>query len=213
MRWLFVFFFLTPALYGQETVDDSARALARLATVSTHPELIEKVKQILAHDERRFNPKCQEFGPVQPAHISVFEAPTFSDQGVPLTGHWMIRYQLNACGKDVLRAINFVADGNGVELKALLPGNTQADPQLQKDVGKAFKMAALKSYPDCQTPFIADTRLLSLPENGDAPWEELWVADVCGTIFGQAIRFVPQEEGTAFALDVATNSDTQAEEN
>ncbi|MFZ2620202.1 MAG: hypothetical protein WAX89_04950 [Alphaproteobacteria bacterium] len=177
---------------------------AELANLVAEPDIAEKVATVLVADEQLYTPSCKQLGSITPDHMSVFEDPRIGQEGKPVAGHWMVRYKVDVCGTDRLRGVLFRIVDENLEISPLLPGNTQTDPQLQNDVSKAFKMATSRAYPTCKTPFVADTRLLSIPKNGDAPWEELWVADVCGRLFGQAIRFVPQEGGTAFAMDIAT---------
>ncbi len=189
--------------------DQADDVLTKLADIATHPEIATKAHQILLHDEKRFTPSCTEIKSIAPATISVFITPAFNRDGAPMNGDWLVRYTASVCGKDTLRTIHFRADDSGIEMSSLLPGNTQADPRLQVDVTKAFTMAVNKAYPNCRNPYVADTRMLSMPKNGDAPWEELWVANVCGNVFGQAIRFVPQESGTAFSLTIATGKENE----
>lgn len=192
------------------TVNAQESVTNKLTDYMQQPEVMERTQQILVQDERKFTPKCTDLKSLKPVTISVFRDVNW-DVSDPISGAWMARYEMDVCGTKRLRSIMYRHGEEGVEMFSLLPGNTQADPQLQNDVTKAFKLAIVRGYPDCQTPYIADTRLLSRPENGEAPWEELWVANVCGNMFGQAIRFVPQENGTAFALDIATDGQKAAE--
>ena len=189
--------------------DETDETLKRLAAIAVHPGIAQKVQQILLHDEKKFTPSCDKIAGIKPAIISVIEEPSFMADGAPATGHWLVRYEADVCGESRLRSVQFMADKTGLEMSSMLPGNTQADPRLQIDVTKSFKLAIKRANPTCENPFVADTRLLSMPKNGDAPWEELWVADVCGKVFGQAIRFLPQEDGTAFALDIPTTPATE----
>ncbi len=207
MKFLLAFFalMLLPLMAtAQEDVTN------RLTTYMQQPDVMKRIQQILVRDERKFTPKCGDLKSLKPVTVSVFRDVAWQDDA-PTSGAWMARYEMDVCGTQRLRSVMFRHSADGIEMFSLLPGNTQADPQLQNDVTKAFKLAIVRGYPDCQSPYIADTRLLSRPENGEAPWEELWVADVCGNMFGQAIRFVPQENGTAFALDIATNGQTSDE--
>lgn len=205
MKKIIILLLLPLVAVAQNIPENLDETLGILANLSTSEQVMSRVKQILAHSEKQYSPSCAKITSGQLASISVLDTPEFDDANTPRTGEWMTRYEIAVCDKQLIRSIHFEVKGEGIAMSALLPGNTQADPHLQDDVAKAFKMALARAFPKCATPYIADTRLLSLPENGAAPWEELWVADACGSVFGQAIKFAPSDEGTAFALDIPTS--------
>ena len=196
--------FVVPTWAMEKEPSAEDQVLTRLMTMSSYKGIQVKVASILKHDEARYTPECSQLATVEPVEITVLEEPEFAENQTPVKGSWMVRYEMDVCGQKLLRAIYFQVSDEQISMASLLPGNTKTDPQLQKDVTRTFKEAVLRAYPDCKIPFVTDTRLLALPKNGDAPWEELWVMNACNNVFGQAIRFVPQDDGTAFSLYIPT---------
>lgn len=177
--------------------------MSQLANIANNPQIKQRIQQIFISDEKRFTPECTQIITKANAQtLNVFDIPRIAENGIPQNGHWSISYMIDVCGTNKMRTIEFKVADSQLEIAGLLPGNTLADAILQSDVQKSFRMALAQRYPSCQTPYIADTKLLDMPENGMDQWQELWVANACGTIFGQTIKFLPNKDGTAFFLDV-----------
>ena len=141
--------------------------------------------------ERQFGLDCQEdftmslrgVRVVRPV-VTVSDADQITTDGIaiPAGGVWIVGYLMGGCGEDrFYRAVARVADGGGVIIRVLVPGESQLNhmviPRAQRVVAQ---MAAIEN---CPTVFIADTAV-GAPDgvdvsNADAT-VETWTVAGCG---------------------------------
>jgi hypothetical protein len=112
---------------------------------------------------------------------------------------WIERYVVS-CTPRTMRNFLLVLDGSQPRVIELLPGNTNADPRLQRDALQgATAFAATLSPKGCDKRMVTETRLTSKLQRG-APWQERWSYDLCGTKAEVEMTFTPSESsGTSWS--------------
>lgn len=190
---LLLTFALVPLSQANNTI------LAKLADITTQPEINSKVKTIFTHDEQRIS-TCSDDITFAPHAITVFNAPKFDGEFLQ-SGVWQMRYTVNACNQLRKRTALFsVQNGENLKITSLLPGETLADIDLQADARQSFFMSAIKIAPNCNKPFITHTQVTQEPTGKDSPWKEAWTANFCGEKIVQTIAFQPNNAGTSFVM-------------
>ena len=142
-------------------------------------------------------------------------------QGV--SGRWTERWTVDRCGVSVPYVVKFdrAPDGDlDVSMQrevsegeaATVPGDTIADPTLQRDTLAFLAQRDLsEAGPEarCRTRKIVATQVLAPLEGGqvegDRPvagqWVERWTLDRCGASVGYVIRFNTSRKGTTFVAE------------
>lgn len=202
MKQLFVFLgFLTlmPALMAQTLPLSNDEIMARLANVSSQPEVQSKLVSIFNHDEEQLS-GCKNPGVPVPYAITVFDVPKFSAEFLE-SGVWQMRYNVAVCGENRRRTALFrVKNGENLSLTSLLPGDTLADIDLQSDVRNSLFTSAANLAPTCEKPQVVHTQVTAKPTDATSPWQEIWTANFCGKKVAQTIDFEPNDDGTAFSM-------------
>ena len=142
-------------------------------------------------------------------------------QGV--SGRWTERWTVDRCGVSVPYVVKFdrARDGDlDVSMQrevadaeaATVPGDTIADPVLQRDTLAFLAQRDLwEAGPEarCRTRKIVATKVL-MPLSGDevenarpiaGQWVERWTLDRCGASVDYVIRFSTTRKGTTFLAD------------
>jgi len=142
-------------------------------------------------------------------------------QGV--SGRWTERWTVDRCGVSVPYVVKFdrARDGDldvSMQLEvadveaATVPGDTIADPVLQRDTLAFLAQRDLwEAGPEarCRTRKIVATKVL-MPLSGDevenarpiaGQWMERWTLDRCGASVDYVIRFSTTRKGTTFLAD------------
>ena len=142
-------------------------------------------------------------------------------QGV--SGRWTERWTVDRCGVSVPYVVKFdrARDGDldvSMQLEvadveaATVPGDTIADPVLQRDTLAFLAQRDLwEAGPEarCRTRKIVATKVL-MPLSGDevenarpiaGQWVERWTLDRCGASVDYVIRFSTTRKGTTFLAD------------
>jgi hypothetical protein len=142
-------------------------------------------------------------------------------QGV--SGRWTERWTVDRCGVSVPYVVKFdrARDGDlDVSMQrevadaeaATVPGDTLADPVLQRDTLAFLAQRDLwEAGPEarCRTRKIVKTEVL-MPLTGDevenarpiaGQWVERWTLDRCGASVDYVIRFSTTRKGTTFLAD------------
>jgi hypothetical protein len=104
---------------------------------------------------------------------------------------WVERYLVD-CEPRAQRNLMIIVENNHVRAIELLPGETKADPRLQRDAIVAAKAAALAENPkDCEQAWTTDTRAIKPYKDGHTPWVERWSFDLCGKKAVVEMSFLP----------------------
>jgi len=185
------------------------------------------VAATLREAEKQITPGCGAFVLRDLADFLPYLPASFSDDGSTLqAGLWLEIWKVDLCGEEKRRSILFsVKDGN-VRGMAYLPGRTNVDPVLGRDVLSRAAVSAQvyisqETGKPCGTPpVLFDTQLLTLPTDvklniDDAPpdiraylkenisqmWREDWYFRACGHVAELKIMFlVKKTGGTTFNI-------------
>jgi hypothetical protein len=78
----------------------------------------------------------------------------------------------------------------------MLPGESAADPLLQRDAMQGALAALIPATPEgCKHPVATDTSVTGSPPNGRDPWVERWTFDLCGKKAALDMTFTPSPNG------------------
>lgn len=187
---------------------------AQLAVAADEPPLDPNVKGVMAQarslapkvaavlmNQQQGMPGCATLT-VKKAYLATLMGPVvFNPDGSVHNGQWLVRYAVDACGQQGFRNVAFTTTDKGIAIDALAPGETLADPRLQKDVVKSFRMAAARAVDDCKDAAVVKaTDVLGYPQRPDKPWREVWIGTLCGREVGQVVEFLPGPKGTTFKM-------------
>jgi hypothetical protein len=104
---------------------------------------------------------------------------------------WIERYLVD-CSPRAQRNIMVIVENDHARAIELLPGETKADPRLQRDALKgAQAMAAANNPKDCKRMWTTDTRAVEPYKNDNTPWVENWSFDLCGKAAVVEMSFLP----------------------
>jgi len=116
---------------------------------------------------------------------------------------WVERYAVG-CEPRARRNFMLFLEGEKSRAIELLPGETKADPRLQRDSLRAAKMVAARvNPPGCEKSWVTDTSEIE-PFKRGTPWIERWKLDLCGKEAEVEMTFTPTSDGgTDFAASLA----------
>lgn len=104
---------------------------------------------------------------------------------------WVERYLVD-CNPRAQRNLMIVVENNHVRAIELLPGETKADPRLQRDAIVVAKAAAVAENPKgCDHSWTTDTRAVKPYKDAHTPWVEQWSFDLCGKKAVVEMSFLP----------------------
>lgn len=155
----------------------------------------DKMKQVLPCKGEPFKIKRLGYEVVQPI--------LFGEGRVnPKSGVWMESVDMLVCGERK-KTRYFVMAQNGAEPRMLLmlPGDSKADPMLQRD---AMMYALIAVASDEKTkacnkrPNVVTTKYQSRDDKSGA-WVEDWTVDVCGSEKVVVMTFQPDKTGTTIS--------------
>jgi hypothetical protein len=112
---------------------------------------------------------------------------------------WVERYLVD-CEPRTQRNLMIIVENNHVRAIELLPGETKADPRLQRDAIGAAKAAAVAKNPKgCEQAWTTNTRAVKPYKDAKTPWVERWSFDLCGNKAVVEMSFLPGgSTGTTF---------------
>jgi hypothetical protein len=109
----------------------------------------------------------------------------------PQSISWVERYLVD-CEPRARRNLMLFLENEKSRAIELLPGETKADPKLQRDSIRAAKVAAAGANPPgCDKSWVSDTREIEPYKDGDTPWSERWKFDLCGKNAEVDMSFTP----------------------
>ena len=128
----------------------------------------------------------------------------------PTGGAWYERIDTTGCGP--LRALNVLTIAHADTLPqfvAIMPGDTHADPVMQKNALEYAQAIAVRAAPPgCKQLAFVDTKFdgysgLPNPEVQDGrdgrAWREVWTLAACGALYDVNLVFTPNAKGTALS--------------
>lgn len=131
---------------------------------------------------------------------------TFDGSTKSISGAWIESVYATACGTKRLHHIVNVARDKKIFRSPKLVGTSLADARLQGDAAKTVAVAASTFFPaGCKSFFATDTKLMSHNPAAGAtskPWQEQWTIRACGKDVVVPIRFIPDGNGTTFAVEM-----------
>lgn len=113
---------------------------------------------------------------------------------------WVERYLVD-CTPRARRNLMLFLENEKSRAIELLPGETKADPRLQRDAIRGAKAAAAGASPaGCDKSWVTDTKEIEPYKNSTTPWSERWSFDLCGTHAEVEMSFLPAgADGTTFS--------------
>jgi hypothetical protein len=109
----------------------------------------------------------------------------------PKTISWIERYLID-CSPRAQRNLMILVEDDHARAIELLPGETKADPRLQRDAIQIAKAAAATvGAPDCKKSWTTDTKAVEAYKDAHTPWVERWSFDVCGKSAVVEMSFLP----------------------
>lgn len=146
----------------------------------------------------RLSPGCAQprFG--ANTTLKVLSPLDFDEDGKIQKGLFVERVPVDLCGKPLTVNVLAIAMPNArIRRVTLLPGDSLADPQLQRDASQMALTVASATDANCHSVGIANTRVTAQP--GDTGWVETWDVAVCGQTVPVDVRFTKTASGTDFA--------------
>jgi hypothetical protein len=109
----------------------------------------------------------------------------------PQSISWVERYLVD-CEPRVRRNLMLFLENEKSRAIELLPGETKADPRLQRDAIRLARIAAVAANPaGCDKSWVTDTREMDPYKDGNTPWSERWKFDLCGKAAEVELFFAP----------------------
>jgi hypothetical protein len=108
---------------------------------------------------------------------------------------WIEHYVV-MCKPPTQRSFLMILDKDQLRTVAMLPGESAADPLLQRDAMQGALAALIPATPkDCKHTVATDTSVIGSPPNGRDPWVERWTFDLCGKKAALDVTFTPSPNG------------------
>lgn len=164
-------------VYGQ----DVAAKIFSGAYTSTRQQAVQRSQQALPGFQ------C----PAEPQIALVVIAPYPVKPGAV---SWIERYVV-ACNPRTVRSFLMLLEGEQPRAMELVPGETNADPILQRDVLQGVAAATATVRPaSCDKTYVTDTKVTQ-PQDSAGIWVERWTYDLCGTKAQTDMTFTPSGRG------------------
>jgi hypothetical protein len=113
----------------------------------------------------------------------------------PGTVSWVEHYVV-MCQPRAQRNFLMIVDQDKLRVIDMLPGESAADPLLQRDAMQGAQAALIPVTPeDCKRLVPTDTSIVGSPPNGRDAWVERWTFDVCGKKAALDMTFTPSPNG------------------
>jgi hypothetical protein len=138
--------------------------------------------------------------------VTVIQPTSFATDGYPVSGIWKQSFPVSGCGNDTTINFFFTAQADEkITSQITAPGETHANPILQRDALGYAIMAVRGKTKTCNDPHLRTTRfdgqLPTETNAGKRPtkaggWSETWILSACGQIFAVPLTFIPDATGT-----------------
>jgi hypothetical protein len=148
------------------------------------------------------------------SQVTVIRPPRFAPDGMPVSGAWKQSFPISGCGQETTINLYFTASADKkIESMVGIPGDTHADPVLQRDVARQLLGAIHGQVAACADLHVRHSRydggvppaVGATPAPGQtAPWRETWVVSACKQTYTVPLTFTPSAMGTQFSAAGAT---------
>lgn len=151
-------------------------------------------------------PACADANYTTTGEVLILQAPRI-ENGKVVAGAWKEQVRQAGCGGErMLNTLSFAGPNGAIQTRALLPGSTVTDPQLQQD-SVQYAASGLGAMPaGCEQGGVVDTRYVGLDgqpagtrqaENATPrPWTEIWTLQACAKRAEVEMHFTPDATGT-----------------
>lgn len=147
---------------------------------------------------------CQKMSFIPLPLMRIWKPLEFDSNGAPTAGVWGETLEASGCGTTKkLNVVTIVRGPRQLVTGVLAPGDTSADPVLQKDAWRyVYAAAKVKvTAPGCQQAFVDNTQAVRKEEPTDAQLTgpilvENWTVVACGQTVVVEVKFLPTANGT-----------------
>ncbi len=199
---------------AQQPAQDASQQLSeQFAQFVISQPYTQTLMQLIAAEEAKQGIKdCSDAGNFSRVTLWILDQVAFSgDSGPPTAGKWQDRLSVSHCGKTLVYNFLFSAQADGTpQIATLLPGNSNSDPQLQREtLPLAIETAAERAaeldatLADCADIWVKYARFGDAIKKGDPEvsdgasggWTEIWDVDVCGRAMPIEVTFLLFDQG------------------
>ncbi len=185
-----------------------------------------QVRNELIAEEKTLSPDCAAVSMGDLADFHPYGPVRFTPDEKLESGIWLEVWTMNICGETKRRSILFSASDTRIKAMPFLPGRTNVDPVLGRDllpraaVSARLYVGEQTGTPCTATPLLFDTKLVSLPRDArldteQAPpdvaaylrdnvseiWREHWYFRTCDHVAEVKIMFmIKNDGGTTFTI-------------
>lgn len=201
------------ALAQQAAQDASQDVSEQFAQFVISQPYVQTLMQLIAAEETKQGIKnCSDQGSFNRENLWILEQVRFeSESGPPTGGKWQDRLSVKHCGKTMIYNFMISAQEDGTpQIATLLPGDSNADPQLQRETLQLAIQAAseeaaeedptLASCADVWVKYAAFDAVLAeddpaITEGASGGWTETWDVDVCDRMVPLEMTFLLFDQG------------------
>lgn len=150
--------------------------------------------------------------------VTVLRPPTFAADGYPTSGVWKQGFPVSGCGNDTsINFFFFAQPDEKITSMIAAPGETHANPVLQRDAMRYVMMDAKLDAPNCNAPHLRTTRFdgrLGAQEGSTTSagtlggWRETWTVSACGRLLAVPLTFLTDATGTRVVARLGSKSGT-----
>jgi len=163
-----------------------------------HAQYFSNILETRAENMRQRVPCDTKVVDIKSTGYKIVKEVNFSKQEThPVDGVWFEFVDMNVCG-DKMQTKYMVEAQNAKEprLRLMLPGNSIADPTLQRDAVMYAQIAVSQSESakGCRNLRVKDTKFIAM--QGKGAWQELWTVDACNNAIVTVVTFISTEKGT-----------------
>jgi hypothetical protein len=150
---------------------------------------------------KRYNCQNAKFTPLP--MMRIWKSPEFDSAGVPIAGLWGESLEASGCGvaRKKLNVVTAVSGPGSLTTGVLAPGDTEANPLLQKDTSRHVYAAAMTKAPrECKKVFLDDTQHIRKeaatdPRIAGPVLVEKWTVIACDQTIDVEVKFIPDATG------------------
>ena len=206
-------FLVAAALLALFALPPQAQEPPSIATTRQDPRFHAIVEQQFLAYEASLTTHCKDIHPDwSRASHHLYGPVTVDKDGYPFTATWAEQVPGTACGQPRrFRAMILVRNGK-LDTARMLPGDSDTSAQLESDVRDPLLGASMgfahDIKPSCAID-VLDTRILgsTVPP---APWQEVWLVNICGHRLNIPITFIPDAKGPGTSYSISSDKITEA---
>jgi hypothetical protein len=200
--------FVAPILLALFALPPQAQEPPSIASTSQDPRFHAIVEKQFLEYEASLATHCKDIHPDwSHATHHVYGSIKLDKDGYPFTATWAEQVPGTACGEPRrFRAMIVIRDGR-LDTARMLPGDSETSAVLENDVRDPL-LAAAEGFnheikPSCAID-VLDTHILgsAVPL---APWQEIWLVNICGHRLNIPITFLPDAKGPGTSFSISSD--------